>query len=72
MNVVRRIGRGREKMIMENKTRDQLLDELEEAQEECGKYLRTLERLIHRLAEIGLIENNPHTRMLYVEGDREL
>lgn len=33
---------------------------------------KTLTRMVDRLAEIGLIDNNPHSKMLYVTGKREI
>lgn len=48
------------------------IEQLEEDLQEEAQYHTTLERIVDRLADLGLIDNNPHSKMLYVEGKREL
>lgn len=52
-----------------------LEEKIENLEEECRELRQSekvLERMVDRLAEIGLIESNPHTKMLYREGRREI
>jgi hypothetical protein len=51
---------------------EQLQDDLQEEQENCRQMRRTLEKAADRLAEIGLIDNFPHAKHLFVSGEREL
>lgn len=53
----------------------ELEEKIENLEEECRELRQSekvLEKMIDRLAEIGLIESNPHTKMLYREGRREI
>lgn len=51
---------------------DELKNDLKDAETERDAYEGRLVSIVDRVAEIGLIENNPHTKFLYVEGKREL
>lgn len=53
----------------------ELEEKIENLEEECRELRQSekvLEKIVDRLAEIGLIESNPHTKMLYREGRREI
>lgn len=57
---------------MTYKSTDELKRELEESQDECARYRRQLQRAVDRLAELGVIDNIPHTKYLIVSGRVEL
>ena len=54
---------------------DDLQDQVEELQnqaEELRHYKEVLIDMVDRLAMIGLIESDPHTKMLYREGNKAI
>jgi len=51
---------------------DELERQLEESQDEAYRYKKQLEKAVDKLADMGAIDNNPHTKYLFRTGQKEL
>ncbi len=53
-------------------TERELKEQLKEAEVERDTYLERLEHIVGRCADLGLIDNTPYCKGLYISGKREL
>lgn len=60
---------------LEGMVGDAILDEIEELEMDAvnaTRFERLAAKAVDLLAALGAIDNNPHAKFLYMQGDREL